>query len=30
MFSLTDQERQDLSDKVRELNKRSETGRGGK
>jgi len=30
MFSLTDQERKDLSDRVREINKRSETGRGGK
>jgi len=30
MFSLTDEERKELSDKVREANKRSETGRGGK
>ncbi len=29
MFSLTDEERQALSDKVREANRRSETGRGG-
>ena len=30
MFSLTDEERKELSDKVREANKRSESGRGGK
>ena len=30
MFSLTDEERRTLSDKVRETNRRSETGRGGK
>ena len=29
MNSLTDEERQALSDKVRETNRRSETGRGG-
>ena len=30
MFSLTEEERQALSDKVRDANSRSETGRGGK
>ena len=29
MFSLTDEERQALSGKVRDANRRSETGRGG-
>jgi len=29
MFSLTDEERKELSERVREANRRSETGRGG-